>query len=214
IVHRLSAPHPGPPVHTSPDEHTDAGACMQIRPTLRKRLCRKTAGNNCLPSAASGLNGGLEVVTPCGNRRCPEVSKAVTGTLRLSTQAPVARRREQRTRYAEGPAQEPVQQRSLARPPCLFTLTSPSLRECGSVLDQPSKPRLTDSSEDKCNMNKNSAVDCTKAFVDELELAGKGGRSGLCEVTMALAATHGAAPGPEEEMRGSLEDTGVIRSPQ
>lgn len=28
-----------------------------------------------------------------------------------------------------------------------------------------------DSSKDKCNMNKNSAVDCTKAFVDELEVA-------------------------------------------
>lgn len=31
-----------------------------------------------------------------------------------------------------------------------------------------------DSSEDKCNMNKNSTVDCTKAFVDEPELALRG----------------------------------------
>lgn len=47
-----------------------------------------------------------------------------------------------------------------------------------------------DSSEDKCNRNKNSTVDCTKAFVDEPELAlrgweegawGRGGGSGLRE---------------------------------
>lgn len=31
-----------------------------------------------------------------------------------------------------------------------------------------------DSSEDKCNRNKNSTVDCTKAFVDEPELALRG----------------------------------------
>lgn len=31
-----------------------------------------------------------------------------------------------------------------------------------------------DSSEDKCNMNKNSTVDCTKAFVDEPELVLRG----------------------------------------
>lgn len=31
-----------------------------------------------------------------------------------------------------------------------------------------------DSSEDKCNMNKNSTVDCTKAFVDEPKLAPRG----------------------------------------
>lgn len=34
-----------------------------------------------------------------------------------------------------------------------------------------------DSSEDKCNVNKNSTVDCTKAFVDEPELA-LGGKEG------------------------------------
>lgn len=33
-----------------------------------------------------------------------------------------------------------------------------------------------DSSEDKCNMNKNSTVDCTKAFADEPELALRKGR--------------------------------------
>lgn len=38
--------------------------------------------------------------------------------------------------------------------------------------------------------------------------------SSLHSVTTALAATHGAAPGPEEEMRGSLEDTDTIRSLQ
>ncbi|KAI4803105.1 hypothetical protein KUCAC02_006662, partial [Chaenocephalus aceratus] len=78
-------------------EHLSDRCLTRLSPAVAvvshtERLCRKTAGNNCLPSAASGLNGGLEVVTPCGNRRCPEVSKAV-GTLRLSTQAPVARRR-------------------------------------------------------------------------------------------------------------------------
>lgn len=31
-----------------------------------------------------------------------------------------------------------------------------------------------DSSEDKCNMNKNSTFDCTKAFVDEPKLAPRG----------------------------------------
>lgn len=35
-----------------------------------------------------------------------------------------------------------------------------------------------DSSEDKCNMNKNGTVDSTKAFVDELELALRGKRRG------------------------------------
>lgn len=36
----------------------------------------------------------------------------------------------------------------------------------------------------------------------------------LRSVTTALAATHRAALGPEEEMRGSLEDTDAIRSLQ
>lgn len=36
----------------------------------------------------------------------------------------------------------------------------------------------------------------------------------LLLVTTAVAATQGAALGPEEEMRAFLEDTGAIRSPQ
>lgn len=36
-----------------------------------------------------------------------------------------------------------------------------------------------DSSEDKCNMNKNSTVDRTKAFVDEPELVPREREEGL-----------------------------------
>lgn len=39
-----------------------------------------------------------------------------------------------------------------------------------------------DSSEDKCNMNKNSTVDCTKAFVDEPEPALRGKVGGKREM--------------------------------
>lgn len=50
-----------------------------------------------------------------------------------------------------------------------------------------------DSSEDKCNVNKNSTVDCTKAFVDEPKLAlrGKGVRGGFGVVRGLSVAGYG-----------------------
>lgn len=47
-----------------------------------------------------------------------------------------------------------------------------------------------DSSKDKCNMNKNSTVDCTKAFVDEPELALRGGK-GACVCTGGFGVARG-----------------------
>lgn len=49
--------------------------------------------------------------------------------------------------------------------------------------------RLMDSSEDKCYMNKNSSVDCTKAFVDEPEPVLLRGREN-CRDGRGLSVTH------------------------
>lgn len=65
--------------------------------------------------------------------RCPLSFLAGLETS-VSTQTPVVRRREQRAWYAAGPAQESVEPLSLARPACLFALTSHSLRGYGTCL--------------------------------------------------------------------------------